>query len=125
MGIIGDRLRYLREKNGRTQEEISNIIGTTQQIYSRYETSKNELPLRHLLNLAGYYNVSADYLLGLISYPEIPPELSDSLIQNVTIGDFVCRITTFNSRSKRMLVDYVNYLTYLENMEKGKKSGGN
>ena len=50
MGILGERLRLLREKNGKTQEDISKVIGTTQQIYSRYETNKTELPVRHLLN---------------------------------------------------------------------------
>ena len=121
MGILGERLRLLREKNGKTQEDISKVIGTTQQIYSRYETNKTELPVRHLLNLSSYYNVSTDYLLGGIDYPKIAPEFSNSLIQNVTIGDFVCRIDSFNSKSKRLLVDYVNYLTYMENTEKLKK----
>ena len=121
MGILGERLRLLREKNGKTQEDISKVIGTTQQIYSRYETNKTELPVRHLLNLSSYYNVSTDYLLGRIDYPKIAPEFSSSLIQNVTIGDFVCRIDSFNSKSKRLLVDYVNYLTYMENTEKLKK----
>ena len=118
MGILGERLRLLREKNGKTQEDISKVIGTTQQIYSRYETNKTELPVRHLLNLSSYYNVSTDYLLGRIDYPKIAPEFSNSLIQNVTIGDFVCRIDSFNSKSKRLLVDY---LTYMENTEKLKK----
>ena len=121
MGILGERLRLLREKNGKTQEDISKVICTTQQIYSRYETNKTELPVRHLLNLSSYYNVSTDYLLGRIDYPKIAPEFSNSLIQNVTIGDFVCRIDSFNSKSKRLLVDYVNYLTYMENTEKLKK----
>lgn len=121
MGIVGERLRLLREKNGKTQEDISRVIGTTQQIYSRYETSKTELPVRHLLNLSSYYNVSTDFLLGRIDYPKIPPEFSNYLIQNVTIGDFVCRIDSFGGRAKRHLVDYVNYLTYLENTEKLKK----
>ena len=77
--------------------------------------------MRHLLNLSSYYNVSTDYLLDRIDYPKIAPEFSNSLIQNVTIGDFVCRIDSFNSKSKRLLVDYVNYLTYMENTEKLKK----
>ena len=105
MGILGERLRLLREKNGKTQEDISKVIGTTQQIYSRYETNKTELPVRHLLNLSSYYNVSTDYLLGRIDYPKIAPEFSNSLIQNVTIGDFVCRTEEFNRKSNRLLGD--------------------
>ena len=62
MIAAGDRLRDLREDKGKTQAEISSLLGTTQQIYSRYETNRTDLPLRHLIKLADYYQVSADYI---------------------------------------------------------------
>ena len=40
MIAAGDRLRDLREDKGKTQAEISSLLGTTQQIYSRYETNR-------------------------------------------------------------------------------------
>lgn len=55
MIAAGDRLRDLREDKGKTQAEISSLLGTTQQIYSRYETNRTDLPLRHLIKLADYY----------------------------------------------------------------------
>lgn len=59
-------LRELRESHELKQSDVAAVLGTTQQVYSRYETGVNELPLRHLVTLCGFYNVSADYLLGLI-----------------------------------------------------------
>lgn len=58
-------LRELREDRDLTQAQIAQILGTTQQVYSRYEKGINELPVRHLLTLCRFYRVSADYLLGL------------------------------------------------------------
>lgn len=58
------RLRDLREDHDKTQQNIADILGTSQTMYARYERGANELPLRHLLKLADYYGVSADYLLG-------------------------------------------------------------
>ena len=58
------RLRDLREDHDKTQRDIADILGTSQTMYARYERGANELPLRHLLTLAEYYGVSADYLLG-------------------------------------------------------------
>ena len=58
------RLRDLREDHDKTQQDIADILGTSQTMYARYERGANELPLRHLLTLADYYGVSADYLLG-------------------------------------------------------------
>lgn len=55
----------MREDHDLRQEDIARLLGTTQQVYSRYEKGINELPLRHLKTLCQFYHVSADYLLGL------------------------------------------------------------
>ena len=59
-------LRDLREDNDLKQSDIAVVLGTTQQVYSRYEKGINELPIRHLKKLCCFYHVSADYVLGLI-----------------------------------------------------------
>ena len=59
------RMRDLREDNDKTQQEIADILGTSQTMYARYERGANELPIHHLLSLCKFYKVSADYLLGL------------------------------------------------------------
>ena len=56
-------IRELREDNDLTQSEVAKILGTTQQVYSRYEKGINEIPIRHIITLCNYYNVSADYIL--------------------------------------------------------------
>lgn len=58
-------IRDLREDNDYTQKEIADVLNTTQQVYSRYEKGINEMPIRHLVELCKFYNVSADYILGL------------------------------------------------------------
>ena len=55
----------LREDHDKTQREIAEYLGTTQQVYSRYEKGENEIPVRHIISLCKYYNVTADYILGL------------------------------------------------------------
>jgi len=59
------RLRDLREDHDKTQQEIADILGTSQTMYARYERGANELPIHHLITLCRFYNVSADYILGL------------------------------------------------------------
>ncbi len=60
-------MRELREDNDRTQQEVADYLGTSQTMYARYERGANELPIRHLIKLCKYYNVTADYFLGLSS----------------------------------------------------------
>lgn len=58
-------IRDLREDNDLSQSDVAKVLGTTQQVYSRYETGQNELPIRHLITLCKFYKVSADSILGL------------------------------------------------------------
>ena len=59
------RIRDLREDHDLTQQQVADILGTSQTMYARYERGANELPIHHLLVLCKYYGVSADYILGL------------------------------------------------------------
>ena len=58
-------LRGLREDSDLTQAQVAAALGTTQQVYARYEKAINELPVRHLRALCLLYGASADYILGL------------------------------------------------------------
>lgn len=58
-------IRELREDNNLKQSDVAKILDTTQQVYSRYEKGINEIPVRHIITLCKFYNVSADYILGL------------------------------------------------------------
>ena len=64
------RLRDLREDNDKSQLEIANLLKVSQQHYSMYERGDRELPMHHFVTLAKFYNVSLDYLAGLIQIPE-------------------------------------------------------
>ena len=63
------RLRDLREDADKNQEQIAQILSISRQHYSLYERGERELPMHHFRTLARYYNVSLDYLAGLIDTP--------------------------------------------------------
>jgi len=60
-----ETLRELRERRGLKQSDVAMVLGTTQQVYSRYENGVNELPIHHLITLCCFYHISADHILGL------------------------------------------------------------
>ena len=63
------RLKDLREDADKSQTEIATYLGMKYQQYARYENGEREIPLHHLIALAKYYNISLDYLAGLIDKP--------------------------------------------------------
>jgi len=69
MQVYIKRIRDLREDHDLTQQEVADVLGTSQTMYARYERGANELPIHHLLSLCRLYRVSADYILGLSDRP--------------------------------------------------------
>ena len=47
-------IRELREDNDLKQSDIAKLLGTTQQVYSRYEKGENEMPIRHIILFANF-----------------------------------------------------------------------
>ncbi len=64
------RMRDLREDRDLTQSDVANVLKTTYQYYSTYESGKRELPFSRAIQLAQFYNVSLDYLAGLTDVPK-------------------------------------------------------
>ena len=62
-------LKNLREDKDLYQKDIAKIIQTSQSYYAQYENGKRPLPVEHLITLAKFYNVSADYILCLTNDP--------------------------------------------------------
>lgn len=59
------RLRELREENKLLQKNLAEYLHCSQVAYSRYELGARDIPTEVLIKLAGFYNISVDYLLGL------------------------------------------------------------
>lgn len=64
------RLRDLREDNDQSQEAIAQLLNTTRQQYARWESGAYQMPIENYKILAQYYNVSIDYLAGLVDTPK-------------------------------------------------------
>ena len=60
-----ERIRSVREDRDYTQTEIGKILQKSQQGYNHIETGRAELKIEDLIRLCEFYNLSADYLIGL------------------------------------------------------------
>lgn len=59
-----NRIKLLRLTHNLTQEELCKVINISQASLSGYENGKYEPDNKTLIQLAAYFNVSIDYLLG-------------------------------------------------------------
>lgn len=63
------RIRDVRTDRGLTQEQVAGILHVSQNTYCQYEIGTTRFPLDAVVNLAEYYGVSVDYLVGLTDEP--------------------------------------------------------
>ena len=60
------RLKDVRTDRDIDQKEIAELLQTTQQQISKYENGKQMMGIDKYIKLARFYNISLDYLTGLI-----------------------------------------------------------
>ena len=67
MADYRERLRNIREDSDFTQAEIGKLLNKSQQGYNHIEAGRAELKIEDLVKLCKFYNLSADYIIGLIN----------------------------------------------------------
>ena len=103
--MIGERLKYLREDTGLTQKEMAEKLSINYRTYSGYERDEVEPGDDFIVKLCEYYNVSADYLLGMSEQP-VP----------IRRGKEYVRLPhALSANGRRELERYISYLLSKEN----------
>ena len=65
MKSFSEKLRQLRIERGLSQTQLAEALSVDQRSISNWENAVREPSFEMLTRIAGYFEVSADYLLGL------------------------------------------------------------
>ena len=63
--MVADRIKSLREQRGLTQTELSKQLGITRSSVNAWEMGISVPSTQYIVELAGIFGVSTDYLLGV------------------------------------------------------------
>ena len=118
MKPINELLRGMREDRDIKQLVIAELLGMSQQQYSRYETGENELPLRALNTLADYYGVSADYLIGRKEWSHGVPGLDIKVTEDHTAKTLLDEILSLGAASRSAVIEYIDLQKIKERNDK-------
>ena len=61
---LGEKIRELRKRNGRTQEALANALGVTSQTVSRWEANGGYPNMAIIPSIAHYFQITTDELFG-------------------------------------------------------------
>lgn len=82
--VFGDVLRSLRRSRNLSQEELGSNIGLSKAVISKYENGLGYPNFDVLIKLAAFFDVSTDYLLGVVNSKTIDvSRLTDSQVETV------------------------------------------
>ena len=84
--MFGELLRELRKDHGMTQVDLAKELSLSPLTISAYERSRCVPDDSTKVKIAKLFNISLDYLLGLIREP-LPYERSDHAVQCFTAED--------------------------------------
>lgn len=68
MKLFSARLRELRENSGLSQKRLAEILHTTNSSVCDWERGRSEPSLKAVVEIADYFGVSCDFLLGKTEY---------------------------------------------------------
>ncbi|MCZ0892012.1 helix-turn-helix transcriptional regulator [Ligilactobacillus saerimneri] len=90
--MIGQKIRDLRKQRKMSQTELANILHVSQQTVTAWETGKAEPASSAVANLADYFNVTTDYLLGR------PEEKKDDGIDHTALEKAIDEARSFDGK---------------------------
>ena len=67
--MLGERLAYLRRKESISQKELGEKLNISHYTISSYEKGRSEPNDEIKVRIARYFNVTLDYLVGLVDQP--------------------------------------------------------
>ncbi|MCR61214.1 XRE family transcriptional regulator [Listeria monocytogenes] len=65
---IGKRISELRNKKGISQLQLAKDLNVSRSTVSMWETNKRAIKNERIIQLADYFNVTTDYLLGRVEF---------------------------------------------------------
>ena len=88
---FGERLRELRATNYLSKSKLLEELGVCRQMLAKYENNEATPTVALFTEIAKYFNVSADYLLGLDDYNKHTDEKEKKCIilpDELTVEDY-------------------------------------
>ena len=117
MRSFGEILTSLREERGIYQKELAAILKVSVGTISNYENNIHFPDQEALLQLADYFGVTVDYLLGRTSYRYSLDTLNEEYAPGMTVAELVDIIQHFSPQNMASFLDYIELLQLRQKAE--------
>lgn len=113
---FGDVLFQLRTERGIYQKELAEYLDVSIGTISNYENGVHYPDLKSLCRIAEYFNVSADYLLGITTNSMPIDSLNVKLSDGYTVGGVLNSILELSQSGRKKMSKYLTMIRICEEM---------
>lgn len=116
--FVVENLRKLRTSRGISQQQLADVIGTSQQSINKYENHSVEPDIRTLTKIADYFGTTIDYLVGHIPRSAREQPIDDFILskEEKILAQNYSRLSKEEKESIRLIIN--NYLKNKKSLEK-------
>lgn len=121
MAKFGELLSELRQDHGMTQKELAKVLYVSDGTISNYENGVHYPDVEKLMDIADFFGVTTDYLLGRCKYNLSPDIFSSPLIESKTTGELIQIIQDLDGDHKQALKVILRDMQYGTMLQQYKK----
>ena len=100
-------LKLLRKRKGVSQQQLAEVIGSTQQSVNKYENHKVEPDIDTLIRIANFFDTTVDYLIGNTDKKSFGDTI-EIFSLNFEEADFITRYRLLNENEKKSVLLIIN-----------------
>ncbi|MCI6362869.1 helix-turn-helix domain-containing protein [Intestinimonas butyriciproducens] len=112
MAGFGELLAELRKDKSMTQHELADVLHVSAGTISNYETGVHFPDIEKLVNLADFFNVTTDYLLGRCGSNLSPDVFKNMVTEEKTVGDIITALQQLPEERKRILTQIIDDMEF-------------
>lgn len=119
--IFAKKLTELREEAGMKQAELAKKMGVARQTISNYENAERGVNIDFLAQIADFFNVSVDYLMGRTEVKRAIGDIPNACITTGLTETAIDKLSNFQKSEKWILSQLIQSYAFhlaIENLQK-------
>ena len=99
--MLKDKIKELRRKSGKTQSQLGDCLGVTQQAIERWENGRTEPNASMLIQISKFFGVTVDYLLDV-------PDESLNIDRNSAMDTMIKMYKNLSLEERQVINRYID-----------------
>lgn len=121
MGQFGDILAELRQDHKMTQKELAQGLGVATSSISAYERGTRLPSIDILVDLANFFDVTTDYLVGRTKWNVSLSLLSEPFVESISLNELIELLSSLSIVQRKALSVVVKDMKFIADIKRSRQ----